>query len=104
MVPQHVWISMSNGLPDEGMAGLVYPIGYRMKTLPTNTAQHTYKRFFFFFFFGRQARTQVLQAPAHASTQHNGDTQTSTRAQTHNKTLSHKVLLTNHHREWAKFT
>ena len=41
MVPQRVWIGMSNEMPDESMAGLVYPIGYRMKTLPANTAQHT---------------------------------------------------------------
>ena len=43
MVPQRVWIGMSNEMSDESMAGLVYPIRCRMKTLPANTAQHTYK-------------------------------------------------------------
>ena len=39
----HVRIGISNELPDENMARLVYPIRYRSKTLPANTAQHTYK-------------------------------------------------------------
>ena len=43
MVPQHVWSGMVNEMPDESMAGLVYPIGYRIKELPANTAQRTYK-------------------------------------------------------------
>ena len=43
MVPQRVWISISIEMPDESMAGLVYPIGCRMKALPANAAQHTYR-------------------------------------------------------------
>ena len=53
------------------------------------------------FFFLSPARTQRARAPAHASTQHYGNTQTSTESQTYNRTLSHQVLLANHHREWA---
>ena len=52
-------------------------------------------------FFLSPARTQRARALAHASTQHYGNTQTSTGAQTHNKTQSRTVLLANHHREWA---
>ena len=36
-------MGISNEMPDENMARLVYPITYQMKTLPANTAQHTYK-------------------------------------------------------------
>ena len=43
MFSGHVWIGISNEMPDENMARLVYPIRYQMKTLPANTAQHTYK-------------------------------------------------------------
>ena len=43
MISSHVWIGISNEMPDENMARLVYPIRYQMKTLPANTAQHTYK-------------------------------------------------------------
>ena len=45
MISGHVWIGISNGMPDENMAGLLYRIRYRMKTLPANRAQHTYKCF-----------------------------------------------------------
>ena len=43
MISGHVWIGISNEMPDENMARLVYPIRYQMKALPANTAQHTYK-------------------------------------------------------------
>ena len=43
MVPQHVWIGVSNEMPNESMAGLVFPIRYRMGTLPASTAQYTYE-------------------------------------------------------------
>ena len=43
VISGHVWIGISNEMPDEGMTGLVYPIRCRMKILPANTAQHTYK-------------------------------------------------------------
>ena len=43
MISGHVWIGISNEMPDENMARLVYPIRYQIKTLPANTAQHTYK-------------------------------------------------------------
>ena len=43
MISGHAWIGVSNEMPDENMAGLVYQIRYRMKTMPTNTVQHTYK-------------------------------------------------------------
>ena len=43
VISGHVWIGISNEMPDESIARLVYPITYQMKTLPANTAQHTYK-------------------------------------------------------------
>ena len=43
MISGHVWIAISNEIPDESMARLVYPIRYQMKTLPASTAYHTYK-------------------------------------------------------------
>ena len=43
MISGHVWIGISNEMPDENMTRLVYPIRYQMKTLPAITAQHTYK-------------------------------------------------------------
>ena len=42
MISGHVWID-DDEMPDESVARLVYPIGFQMKTLPANTAQHTYK-------------------------------------------------------------
>ena len=43
MISGHVWIGISNEMPDESVVRLVYLIRYRIKTLPANTAQHTYK-------------------------------------------------------------
>ena len=45
MISGHVWIGISNEIPDESMARLVYPIRYQIKTLTANTAhvQNTYK-------------------------------------------------------------
>ena len=43
MISDHVWIGISNEMPDDNMARLVYPIRYQMKTLRANRAQHTYK-------------------------------------------------------------
>ena len=43
MISGHVWIGISNEMPDESMARLVYPIRYQTKTLHANAAQHTYK-------------------------------------------------------------
>ena len=48
MISGHVWIGMSNEMPDENIARLVYPIRYQMKTLPANRAQHTYKLAMYF--------------------------------------------------------
>ena len=43
MISGHVWIGIFNEMPDESMARLVHPIRYQSKTLPSNTAQYTYK-------------------------------------------------------------
>ena len=43
MISGNVWIGICNEMPDENMARFVYPSRYQMKTLPANTAQHTYK-------------------------------------------------------------
>ena len=43
MISGHVWFGISNEMSDESMARLVYPIRCQMKTLPADTAQHTYK-------------------------------------------------------------
>ena len=43
MISGHVCIGISSEMPAKNMARLVYPIRYQMKTLPANTAQHTYK-------------------------------------------------------------
>ena len=78
------------------------PIFYKAAAIGQSLidGQEVHKVKLIFFFFS-PARTQRARAPAHASTQHYGNTQTSTESQTYNRTLSHQVLLANHHREWA---
>ena len=65
MVPHHVRTGISNEMPDESMARLVYPIKYRMKALPANTAQNTYKlaRRFGAFFFEDVEKKVGLKSP-----------------------------------------
>ena len=47
MVPQHVWIGISNGMPDEKVAGLVKSVQSTLSHLITTSVSHaTFTRFF----------------------------------------------------------